>query len=223
MKQFDFEFCGSRFIADPSGGLIWPNQKLAVVSDLHLGKSRAIAKHTNQFLPPYDTTATLSKLVLLLENFEVRKILSLGDSFHHHNVGLLASDIKVLKRLTLNYEWLWIIGNHDPSLPHRLKGRYLDEVSIDNITFRHRASLAPKNPEVSGHFHPVVYVRLAGRRIKGRCFIHDKERLILPAFGSYTGGLNVINKEVASLFLAQKKIYICGKKQVYEVPTTNLI
>lgn len=212
-----FTFCGERLRADASGALYWPAEETLVVSDLHLGKGRVLAAKGRGFLPPYDTSDTLSRLREVIERSGARRVISLGDSFDHADIGMAPEDLRRLEELMQGREWIWVLGNHDSALPHLLQGRQLVEFKLGTLTFRHEAESLPEAGEVSGHFHPKVAIRLRGRRIRGKCFLRDKRRMVMPAFGTYTGGLDMTDPALAGLFEPETAILLCHKDSVYPV------
>jgi len=211
--------------ADLSGALYWPDKRVLMVADLHFEKGSAFAT-TGQFLPPYDTAATLRRLETLLAHFPTETVICVGDSFHDEDAGERISDPDkdALARLTSRYEWIWISGNHDPSTPAFLGGRTVEEITLGALTFRHEALAGKAAPgEISGHFHPKASVRVRGKRISGRCFVTDGRRLILPAFGAYTGGLNVLEPPVKQLFGRSFSAHLLGRRRVFAFPRQALV
>ena len=170
--------------ARPSGALYWPAAGLLCVSDLHLGKSERLARRGGALLPPYETRATLERLDAELEATGARQVVCLGDSFDDLAAAeaLAEGDRLWLARMMAGRQWHWIEGNHDPG-PAGLGGSLRAELRLAPLTFRHQGGGA--GFEISGHFHPKA--RLAGQ--SRPCFLTDGQRLILPAFGTYTGGL----------------------------------
>ena len=178
--------------AHASGVLYWQEQKTLIVSDLHLEKGSSFA--TKQvFLPPYDTAVTLDHLSRLIRAFKPQRVIALGDSFHDGEgpERLSTKDQLILTTLVTAAEWIWISGNHDPDLPDHLGGRVMDEIVLSGITFRHEPTENPRTTEIAGHLHPCARIRGRGRTIRSRCFVASSSRLIMPAFGAFTGGLNV--------------------------------
>lgn len=214
---------GVELTADLSGTVFWPNQRTLAVADLHLEKGSAFAER-GQFLPPYDTAATLQALTEAIARYRPARIICLGDSFHDGGAAerLAAADSDRLRRLTAAYDWIWISGNHDPAPPQDWGGRVEAEVTLGALTFRHQAEARRPAGEISGHYHPKASVRLRVRRITGRCFVSDGHRLILPAFGAYTGGLDVLDTAVAGLFPRGFDIHLLGRDGVYGFPRKAL-
>lgn len=185
MSAYDFRLCETALTALPSGALYWAEQGVLVVSDLHLGKSERIARRSGVLLPPYEVTETLSRLDADIATTAPRLVICLGDSFDDLEAADLAEDHALwLMRLMAGRRWVWIEGNHDPG-PVDLGGEHRTELTLGPLTFRHIALLGARG-EVSGHYHPKM--RVAGQ--SRRCFLLDGTRVILPAYGTYTGGLS---------------------------------
>ena len=216
MTEAWFTCAGARFVADPSGALIWPERSLIVVADLHLEKGSAFARR-GTLLPPYDTRATLTRLEALLARHRPRRVISLGDAFH--DVGgarrLAATDRTRLRRLIAAHDWLWVLGNHDPQAPKGLGGRSEDGVELGSIMFRHRPDGAGVDGEIAGHLHPKASISVRGQRLSRPCFVGDRHRLVLPAFGSYTGGLDVRAPAIAGLFAGDIIVRLLGRRRVH--------
>ena len=190
---------GVSFIADLSGALFWQDESLLVVSDLHLEKGSSFARR-GVLLPPYDSAATLALLALVIARRNPRMVIALGDSFHDgdgHN-RLSMADREAIVMMQARRDWIWISGNHDPALPSDLGGVVAEEVAIGPIAFRHEPTGA--SGEIAGHLHPKARVSTRGRSMERRCFACDGERAVMPAFGAYTGGLNIRDAAFAKIF-----------------------
>ncbi len=190
MNAHDFTLAGAPLKALNTGALWWPDQSLLCVSDLHLGKSERIARRGGTHLPPYETRDTLTRLAADLALTHARTVICLGDSFDDLGAALALPEEEKLwiARLQAGRRWVWIEGNHDPG-PIELGGSHLAELPQAPLTFRHIAQ-AGTSGEVSGHYHPKVRLSLAGRSLSKPAFLYDSDRLILPAYGTYTGGLD---------------------------------
>ena len=186
-----FSFAGETFEASADGALYWPAREALLVADLHLEKASWFAL-AGQFLPPYDSHATLTALAAEVERTRATRLYCLGDSFHDA-FGcdrLDASARELLTSLTSRLDWTWIVGNHDPGFADHCGGRIADEMELGGILLRHEAQRTESRPEISGHFHPKLRVHLRGRQVSRRCFVTSASKIIMPAFGSLTGGLD---------------------------------
>jgi DNA ligase-associated metallophosphoesterase len=190
---------GVDLVADLSGALFWEEERLLVVSDLHLEKGSSFAAR-GVLLPPYDTVATLGRLAAVIARRDPRAVIALGDSFHDRDAHqrLSAPDREALTAMQARRDWIWISGNHDPALPPDLGGAVASEVAIGNIVFRHEPTGAAG--EIAGHLHPKARVATRGRSMERRCFASDGERAVMPAFGAYTGGLSIRDEAFSKIF-----------------------
>jgi DNA ligase-associated metallophosphoesterase len=192
-----FSFAGQTFEATASGALFWRAEQALLVADLHLEKASWFAR-LGQFLPPYDSHATLTALAAEVERTGAARLFCLGDSFHD-NFGcdrLPQQARDLLIQLTTRLDWTWIVGNHDPGFADHCGGKIADEVAIAGITLRHEAVRDDGHPEISGHFHPKLRLNLKGRHVSRRCFVLAATKLIMPAFGALTGGLDARHPEI---------------------------
>ena len=213
------DFQGETLVLLPSGALFWEAADMLVVSDLHLGKSERIARRGGTLLPPYETTETLLRLSGEIAATGAKSVLCLGDSFDDRAAAeaLDATHLETLQRLQAGRRWIWIEGNHDPG-PLDLGGSHLAEYREGPLVFRHIAEPAVEAGEISGHFHPKARIKHASRR----CFLVDSNRLILPAFGAYTGGLDWMTPVLRGLFEENATAYLTGRK-VLAVPVPRAV
>jgi DNA ligase-associated metallophosphoesterase len=190
-------FAGETFLPTADGALYWQAQQALLVADLHLEKASWFAR-LGQFLPPYDSHATLVALAEDAERTAALRIFCLGDSFHDRFgcERLPANSRALLESLTSRFDWTWIVGNHDPGFAAHCGGTIADEVELCGILLRHEALADEARPEISGHFHPKLRLSINGRRISRRCFVASDRKLILPAFGALTGGLDARHPEI---------------------------
>ena len=184
-------------MALPQGALYWPSRRALLVADLHLEKASWFAR-LGQMLPPYDSVATLSDLTALSVTTRAEEIWCLGDSFHdRYGCDRLPERAReMLTALTAATRWTWITGNHDPRFSDPCGGAVADEAEIDGLLLRHAANPAETRPELSGHFHPKLRIMHRGRKVARRCFVATDRKLILPAFGALTGGLEATHPEI---------------------------
>ena len=192
-----FEFAGHTLHALPQGALFWPTRRALIVADLHFEKASWFAKF-GQMLPPYDSMATLADVSALVVATNPRELWCLGDSFHDSAGSRRLPDRAeaMLRDLTTKLDWVWVTGNHDHALDDAFGGRIVEEAEVDGLILRHEADPADLRPELSGHFHPKLRVAIRGRNVARRCFVASSSKLILPAFGSLTGGLDAGHPEI---------------------------
>jgi DNA ligase-associated metallophosphoesterase len=191
-----FSFAGHELAALPAGALFWPARRALLVADLHFEKASWYAR-TGQMLPPYDSLATLAALDALMHAVEPAEVWCLGDSFHDSAGHERLSDDarEKLQVFTAACRWTWITGNHDAMLAD-CGGAVVEEAEVDGLILRHEADPADPRPELSGHFHPKLRIAVRGRLVARRCFVASATKLILPAFGALTGGLDVRHPEI---------------------------
>ncbi len=204
---------GADLVALTTGALFWPSESLLAVADLHLGKSERMARRGGAFLPPYETRDTLIRLQSDIEALAPATVLCLGDTFDDDLAALALDDAETatLLRLQAGRRWIWITGNHDPA-PLPWPGTQLGETRIGPLTFRHIADVQATG-EVSGHYHPKANFTARGRGISRPCFLIDAARLILPAYGTYTGGLKTRDDALTTLMAPDARAVLTGPTQ----------
>jgi len=206
---------GVPLLADQRGALYWPEQGLLAVADLHLEKGSSFAAR-GVLLPPYDSAATLARLARLIVDYSPRCVVALGDSFHDGaGPARLGDDDRArLTTLQRGRDWIWITGNHDPEPAFSIGGAFHNVLAIGALTFRHEPTGV--TGEVSGHLHPVARVAHRGRAVSRRCFAADKTRMVMPAFGEFTGGLNVRDAAFCDLFgTLAFTAHLLGEERLY--------
>lgn len=190
-------FAGHEFLALAEAALYWPAHGALLVADLHFEKASWYARF-GQFLPPHDSDATLDMIEALVARTGARAVWSLGDSFHDAD-GAARLEPRTRARLhslTERLDWTWITGNHDAGVADMPGGRRVAEAQVGGIWLRHEAEADDPRPEISGHFHPKLRLSLRGRHVSRRCFVGSATKLILPALGALTGGLDAGHGEI---------------------------
>jgi len=217
MNGHGFICAGAELTALSSGALWWADQSMLVVSDLHFGKSDRVARRSGAMLPPYETQDTLSRLERDVLATAAKTVICLGDSFDDLCAAKSLSEAERLwlARLQAGRRWLWIEGNHDPG-PVDFGGAHLAELPTPPLTFRHIARPG-QSGEVSGHYHPKAQLQARGRLISRPCFLYDSDRVILPAYGTYTGGLRSDDVALRMIMHPEARAVLTGK-QVYVIP-----
>jgi DNA ligase-associated metallophosphoesterase len=207
---------GARLVLDPAGALYWPEERALVLADLHLEKGSSFAAR-GMLLPPYDTAATLAGLGQLIARYAPRLVIALGDSFHDGAgpARVAPEDRRALLALQCGRDWLWIAGNHDPEPAHGIGGSFASLLALGGLTFRHEPALPECGGEIAGHLHPMARIHVRGASLSRRCFVRDSRRVVMPAFGAYTGGLNVRARAFAGLFDATFMAHVLGRHRLY--------
>jgi uncharacterized protein len=215
MTAAPIPLAGARLMLDPAGALFWPATGLLAVSDLHLEKGSSYARH-GQLLPPWDTHATLDRLALLLRRWQPRTVVALGDSFHDDDGSsrLPSGELTRLRAMTEAHRFIWVQGNHDPTPPNGIGGESVETFATTTLVFRHKA-VATSQAEICGHHHPKAAIPARGGSVSRPCFVTDARRVMMPAFGAYTGGLDVRDPAIARLFPRGGRVFLLGKERLF--------
>ena len=210
---------GERLLLDRSGAAWWERTRTLVFADLHFEKGSSYARG-GQFLPPYDTRATLLRMADVVTRRAPARIVALGDSFHDaHAAERMDHDARaLLATMAEGRAFIWIAGNHDPHPPAWLGGTVTEEWCEGGLVFRHEPQKHAAPGEIAGHLHPCARVAKWGRAVRRRCFAADSTRMVMPSFGAYTGGLDVGDDAIAALFGSAFHAYMLGVERVYAIP-----
>jgi DNA ligase-associated metallophosphoesterase len=218
------QIAGVAAACDHAGALYLPDFAMLVVADLHLEKGAAFAAR-GSMLPPWDTLATLDRLAARIEYWRPRAVVSLGDGFHRENSsGLMPDAFRArLAAMTAALEWIWIAGNHDPAPPQGVGGRAVAELAAGPLVLRHEPATDVEVGEIAGHLHPCARIARRGRSVRRPCFAADANRMILPAFGVYAGGLSLFDPAFAGLFEPESlRVHVLGRGRVFTVGGESL-
>jgi DNA ligase-associated metallophosphoesterase len=207
---------GERLMLDPMGALFWPETRLLAVSDLHLEKGSSFARR-GMLLPPWDTHATLDRLTLLLRRWSPATVVALGDSFHDASgsARLPATEQSRLNAMTGAHRFIWVQGNHDPTPPAGLGGEWVEAFAAGPMVVRHQAISVAEPAEIVGHHHPKATVQARSGSVSRPCFVFDGKRLMMPAFGAYTGGLDVLDPAINRLFPRGGRVFLLGRDRLF--------
>ena len=219
----DVNICGATLVADPAGILYWPAERLLAVADLHFEKASSYARY-GSLLPPYDTIATLARLCEAVMRYRPRTVIALGDSFHDGDgpQRLSEADRDSIGALQQGRDWIWISGNHDPDPAANIGGVFSDSVTLGPLTFRHEPQGRPG--EIAGHLHPVARISARGRSVSRKCFVADNARMVMPAFGAFTGGLNIRAAAFMTVFGALTfRAHMLGTTRLYAVDAARCL
>lgn len=209
-----FEFCETRFEVAGEAALYWPARQALLVSDLHLEKASSYAERSGQMLPPYDSMETLRGVTSLIEAHDARAVYCMGDNFHDDGgeARLAEAAAALLQQLTAKVEWHWITGNHDREVSGLWGGTAHHELSVDGLMLRHEAEADCTTPEISGHFHPKYRLHHRGRNVSRRCFVIGARKIVMPAFGALTGGMDAAHDAIRKA---------CGDNDLMALVPTN--
>lgn len=215
MTAAPIHLAGERLMLDPAGALIWPATGMLVVADLHLEKGSSAARN-GSLLPPWDTHATIDRLATLLRRYHPRIVVALGDSFHDDagHGRLPAGERARLNAMAEAHRFIWVLGNHDPT-PTGIGGEFVTEFATAPLVFRHIAIPGAQPGEITGHYHPKASAPTRAGGVSRPCFIADAYRVILPAFGAYTGGLDVREPAIARLFPRGARTFLLGNERLF--------
>jgi len=219
MTPAPIHLAGERLMLDPDGALFWPAQHLLAVADLHFEKGSAAAAN-GSLLPPWDTRTTLDRLAALLRRWTPETVVALGDSFHDAKGSgrLHPHDLARLHLFSEKHRFVWVLGNHDPAPPEGIAGTALPEIRIGPLRFVHETRPGPAVGEICGHHHPKARVETRAASVSRPCFVLDSRRLMLPALGAYTGGLDVRDPAVAALFPRGGRVFLLGRERLFSFP-----
>ncbi|WP_442864900.1 ligase-associated DNA damage response endonuclease PdeM [Bosea sp. NBC_00550] len=211
-------------VPDISGTLWLPEERTLVVADLHLEKGSAYAAR-GVMLPPYDSTATLAALTAAILRLQPRCVIALGDSFHDRQAEerLAPQSLASLRLLQQGRDWLWITGNHDPSISARVGGESAGAIALSGVTLRHEPNPTETGYEIAGHLHPAAKVRMRGRGLRRRCFALSPRRCVMPALGAYAGGLNLRDAAFRPLFREGLSAHLLGDGRLFRIDPRLLL
>jgi DNA ligase-associated metallophosphoesterase len=219
----EVQLAGAELVADPAGILWWPAERLLAVADLHFEKASSFARY-GALLPPFDTAATLARLCEAIMRYRPRAVLALGDSFHDGDgpQRLGDTDRAMIAALQQGRDWIWVAGNHDPDPAVGIGGVFTAELAIGAVTFRHE----PRGQagEIAGHLHPMARISARGRSVSRKCFAIDADRMVMPAFGAFTGGLNIRAAAFVNVFGALSfRAHMLGATRLYAVDAARCL
>ena len=216
-------FGDQTFLLLASGCLFWAEREMLVVSDLHFEKGSFFSGLGNP-LPLLDTLDTLKRLRQIMAEMAPREVLCLGDSFHDKGAfaRMAPRDLSCINRLVGQVQrWTWVLGNHDPDLPDTIHGHKATQLQVDGLMFSHEPEDTDA-PQVVGHFHPKHHYRIGGQRLSGRCFVHTESLLVMPSFGTYTGGLAITDPALATHLGERCSPHLLWRNKIWPLPQVTL-
>ena len=216
--------CGKSFIADPTGALFWPAENTLIAADLKLSQCSYL-QGEDVVLPPYDTASAFEKLEDALDRYDPARVVALGNSFAGFgSCGLSHHQSDWLQDMMEGRDWYWVAPNLSER-PDAICGTAVPQMMLGGIKFRAEPVRAPVANEVAGGLHPVAQVSRYGHLQRGRCFVSNGMRMILPSLGDYSAGCNVLSPSFDPLlgqsglfvwFIAQERVSSVASPQLME-------
>jgi hypothetical protein len=127
--------------------------------------------------------------------------------------------------MTEAHRFIWIQGNHDPSPPAGLAGDWVTEFGLGPLLFRHQAPeggvVGDVTGEIVGHHHPKAMIQARSGTVSRPCFVFDGQRLMMPAFGAYTGGLDITDPAIARLYPRGGRVFLLGTERLFSFAFTG--
>ena len=171
-----------------------PATRTLLVADMHFEKGSYLQSYGGSALPALDTHDTIERLCDIAADYAPARIIALGDSFHDINAyeRLQAQSAQRLNALSRGEcEMIWVLGNHDPDIPDAVTGRREDHMSDGKFLLTHHPYNAPGGLNICGHYHPKAKVKSRAGSVTAPCFAISANRIIMPSFGTFTGGLYI--------------------------------
>lgn len=216
-----FESRAGTIVLDGRKAAFMPKSRTLLVGDLHFEKASFLQMNGHAPLPAYDTDDTLARLADVIKAYAPDHVAVLGDSFHDEDAGLRLSAehfTRINGVVESVAKFTWILGNHDPSIPKGLRGAQEDHLTVDGCLLTHLpVDGHGKAVNICGHLHPKVRFKVRNRRFSLPCFAGAENRLILPSFGTFTGGLYVDHPAIAETLFGKPQYCAVNKGDVYRV------
>ena len=222
MESIKKNIKGEKFVFDKSGSIFLENLNTLIFSDLHLGKGLSFANLGN-LIPPFDLDETLLNLKNIIEKYNPKRLISLGDSFHENKSiqKMERKYVNIINNLLHKIDIIWIEGNHDSNLlfKDKIQGNFKNFYKLENFKFVHSKSETNELNifEFSGHYHPKITLKFNGLNYSYKCFILTDSFCILPSFGTYTGGLDIKSSALKKILPINKQIIILGNNKIKEI------
>jgi DNA ligase-associated metallophosphoesterase len=218
MKTVDVTFGGQQFLLTSDRAVYWPAARTLFLADLHFGKA-ATFRAFGVPVPSGTTAKDLMRLSALIGCFAPQRLLILGDMLHAKESHVVTDQLLVWRRAHAQLAIELVVGNHDLRA-----GEPAEELGIhvhveplveQGIAFEHEppdpSGPPPALATIAGHVHPIV--RLSdydGSGVRVPCFVVEEKQMIVPAFGSFTGGWKMDR-------IAGRKLYVSAAGRVVEV------
>ncbi len=210
--------CEEKFYLLPQKAMYWPKFSTLFLADAHFGKAGTF-RSQKIAIPSGITETDLSKIDFLVEQLSAKKLIFLGD-FIHAKSGMTKRITEQLLQWRKNHSTLSVSlvkGNHDRSI----KGiAELLQIELLNEPYLMSPFILCHHPDVAhvakglvlcGHLHPAVKLfGQARQKVRLPCFYVQEKQIVLPAFGSFTGCMEIIP-------LQNEQIYVIAESEVVKV------
>jgi len=208
--------CGRQLIADNSGALYWPGERALLVADLALagGSNRPGAR------------PVLTRLAEVMDRYEPATVVVLGADLHDNGVAataLTAADLQILRILQEDRDWIWVTGDADRRAAPQLGGSSHGGLEIGGIALRARPTPGWVSHEIAAAMRPAAHLSMYGYSLRRACFVGNRHRLLMPAFGGPAGGTNVLDPAFRPLLGDDgMAVWMLGQEGLYPVATRLL-
>lgn len=210
------ELAGERVLLLPQKALYWPRENMLVIADIHFGKAASF-RALGVPVPGGTTRANLDLLDELVALHGARHLLFLGD-FLHAKAAHAEATVAAMHAWRMSHPALKLTvvrGNHDLHAgdpPARLAIDMVDEPHPHNpFAFCHHPDLLAPGYLMAGHVHPVYRLRAGWESLRLPCFLAGEGRIVLPAFGAFTGGHAIVPSP-------GERLFVTSGESVVEVP-----
>ena len=215
-------FCGQHFILDALGCMFHIESKTLVFSDLHLEKGSYLISQGNP-LPMIDTLDTILKIQKCIDVYKPETVIALGDSLHDvHALERMHPDDKafIMKICQSVQHWHWIMGNHDKNPEKQdlfTQFNFSSKIVTEQFQYVHDVENTDL-PQIIGHFHPKASINIGPQTIRGKCFLITEKLIVMPAFGTFTGGLDIHSEAIEKLLNGQTyQCYLLKRSKVWQI------
>ena len=210
--------CGRQLVADNSGGLYWPGEQTLVVADLAVDHSRS----ANGPRRDDDMRQTLTRLAETMDRYEPARVIVLGDGLHSEAAEPMgADDLHILRILQEDRDWIWVTGQEQQR--PELGGSTCREVTMGGLALRPRPTPGWATHEIAASMRPAAHLFMYGYSLRRACFVGNRQRLLMPAFGAPMDGANVLDAAFRPLFGdGGMAVWLLGQEGLYPVATRLL-
>lgn len=214
----NIRLAGHELLLRPERAVWWPARRTAVVADVHLGKDQ-VFRRAGIAIPAAVLGAELDALDSLIQQTRCERLLVLGDLVHAPPADGEAWPDSILNwrarhaQLTIDL----VLGNHDRDLAPWLRewriGAHAEPLEIEGLKMFHEIDAENPVAGMSGHLHPVAWLRSGREKVRLPAFARRRDHLVLPAFGRFTGGFDGLHHDTWNLLavVGDRVVDVSGK------------